>query len=251
MKRILAFAGARSEKSRSVTIAKKIYDEVIESNKGKVIGDFFTPNEINILPSTGCRNCFNKGFCPSDSLKEDTTSIFKEKIALADLIILSSPVYSHNVSGDIKNLIDRLSYWTHIFKLAGKPLILISTAMSNGAEHVLNYMNKVFTSMGSVTVKGEYFLQIESKEEVNKKIEQVIHVADSYIKKSSIVMPSEAQERLFNFYKEIINTYPEDNFEYMHWKKEGLFYKNTLEEYVVEKESSPYSLKLSHLDWNR
>lgn len=39
-----------------------------------------------------------------------------------------SPVYMHNVSSGMKNFLDRIAYWSHIFALRGKNAMVIASA---------------------------------------------------------------------------------------------------------------------------
>ena len=70
----------------------------------------------------------------------------------ADMIILGSPVYAHNVSGDMKILIDRISYWLHSMKLNKKYAAVISTTESNGHLTVIDYLEKIMCILGCKTL---------------------------------------------------------------------------------------------------
>lgn len=158
MKKVVAYVASRNNSSRSVTITENLLTELKRSLNHRINTTLITPLTHNVHPPTGCKNCFNQGICPSDFLTNDDTNLIKNELLEADLIFLVSPVYSHNVSGDMKNLIDRISYWAHIFKLSGKPIILLASAESNGAKYVINYMNRVFTAMGATIIGQETFL---------------------------------------------------------------------------------------------
>ncbi|WP_375708425.1 hypothetical protein [Paenibacillus albidus] len=58
----------------------------------------------------------------------------------------------HHVSGDTKVLLDRLGYWGHLMRLAGKGSMVLTTTMSNGHETGINYLYKVLTSFGSKVI---------------------------------------------------------------------------------------------------
>jgi multimeric flavodoxin WrbA len=102
------------------------------------------------MPCLSCNNCFLKGNCVQDN--NDSMGLIKEKILEADLIILGSPVFAHNVSGDMKTFIDRISYWLHVFRLANKKSITITTSASNGNINVNNYLSKILTMLGSQNI---------------------------------------------------------------------------------------------------
>ncbi|MRX74018.1 hypothetical protein GJU40_17970 [Bacillus lacus] len=48
----------------------------------------------------------------------------------------------------MKAVVERLSYWGHLFRLAGKPCIVMATADTNGVNIVSDYLEKVANVMG-------------------------------------------------------------------------------------------------------
>lgn len=197
--------------------------------------DIFSPLNSNLLPSTGCKNCFQKGICPNEEITDDNGAIIKSKLEQADIVILASPVYSHNVSSDMKLLIDRLSYWAHIFKLSGKWGVVLTTAESNGANFVADYLTKTMSYMGASIehianfVNSEHDLAEMYMEETTNKI---IEICDDSYK----VKATSQQELTFQTMKLILQDYPHEHFEYRYWKDYGLFdcqsYKELLDKYV-------------------
>lgn len=242
LKKIVAYVGSRQESSRIVRYTKEIIENVKSDYESSLSIDFVTPNEFEVLPATGCKTCFLKGKCPTENILGDQAAIVKNKILESDLFIIASPVYSHNVSGDMKNLIDRISYWDHIFALAAKPVVILSTADSNGANYVIDYLQKVMIVMGASVVTSEYFLNTEP-ETVEKKIEQVAVQIIESINMLGTFQPTEGQERLFQIYKSLIYNYPKQHFEYKYWKSNGLFNEETLQDYFRKVSRSNYEGK--------
>lgn len=112
MKKVLVINGSRNYVSKGYKIISKI-QKGLDSNKFEMV--LFDPNKLQLEFCRGCKNCFNTGKCPLDL--KDSGKLLKDSMIEADFIIFLSPVYAHNVSGDIKNIIDRLSYWLHLFPL--------------------------------------------------------------------------------------------------------------------------------------
>lgn len=85
-------------------------------------------SNVNLQMCKGCFACIAKGeiFCP---LKDDVTSI-AEEILISDGIILSSPGYAWNVSGLMKNFIDRFAYSLHRPKFFNQSLMLVANGGS-------------------------------------------------------------------------------------------------------------------------
>ena len=61
--------------------------------------------EKDIKPCTGCFDCWNKpeGRCPID----DDVAPLLQRIQTADIVVFATPVYLENVSGLMKNFLDR------------------------------------------------------------------------------------------------------------------------------------------------
>ena len=101
MKKVLVINGSRNYVSKGYKIISKI-QKGLDSNKFEMV--LFDPNKLQLEFCRGCKNCFNTGKCPLDL--KDSGKLLKDSMIEADFIIFLSPVYAHNVSGDIKNIID-------------------------------------------------------------------------------------------------------------------------------------------------
>lgn len=230
MKEIVTIVGSRQIYGRPIKIAQTLKEEFESLENLKINNQIITPLNYNILPSTGCKNCFKNNFCPTENIISDNAKFVKEVILKSDILIIISPVYSHNVSGDIKNFIDRISYWAHIFRLAGKPIILIASAESNGTSFVLDYLNKVFTAMGGVIIKQSSFLTTNNIN-FQSTIQDIKEGASTILSKRFLFTPNESQERLFQILKKTIGAYPPNHSEHQYWEKENLLYFSTLKDY--------------------
>lgn len=107
--KILAIMGSPKGKGSGYKIVKMIEDRMIA--KGDVEFEYLFLKDANLKPCIGCYICMTKGEdkCP---LKDDR-ALIEQKLRGADGIILSSPVYVNNVSGLMKNFIDRFAYTNH------------------------------------------------------------------------------------------------------------------------------------------
>lgn len=95
----------------------------------------------------GCRVCFDRGeeFCPH---KDDLAAI-KAKVLAAEGIISASPVYVGDVSGIMKNWIDRMAHVCHRPELAGKSVLVVATTGSSSPRHTLHTMQGAWLSWGA------------------------------------------------------------------------------------------------------
>ena len=85
-------------------------------------------SQINLQPCRGCYVCQSRGeqYCP---IKDERGNLV-ERMQQADGVIFVSPVYTANVSGLMKSLMDRLAYTAHRPAFLGKPAMLVATGSS-------------------------------------------------------------------------------------------------------------------------
>jgi len=102
-------------------------------------------SDVNFQLCKGCFTCISKGerFCP---LKDDMVTI-EEELLKSDGVILSSPGYAWNVSGLMKNFIDRYAYSLHRPKFFKQSLMLVANGGS-GINKTIKALS--FTLGGSV-----------------------------------------------------------------------------------------------------
>lgn len=96
---------------------------------------FYNLSDIRMKHCMGCMSCFKSGHCHMD---DDMDRISKE-IEQADGLVLGSPTYASNVTGLMKDFIDR-GHFVMEQMLHGKPCITVTTGINygkNDANHVL------------------------------------------------------------------------------------------------------------------
>jgi multimeric flavodoxin WrbA len=94
----------------------------------------------------GCRVCFDKGEhqCP---LKDDLLDIY-DKMLTADGLIITSPVYVNDISGMLKNWIDRLAFLCHRPGFAGKQALILTTVGVGPTHHAERTLSYALSSWG-------------------------------------------------------------------------------------------------------
>lgn len=111
-------------------------------------------SELSLATCVGCHACLFHGVekCPLPDSIRDTL----ESMVLADGIVFVSPVYVSQVTGLMKNFIDRFSFLCHRPGLHGQHAMVISTTGVMGLRGVLKYMGDVASTWGirSVTRLG-------------------------------------------------------------------------------------------------
>ncbi|HBI6984652.1 TPA: flavodoxin family protein, partial [Clostridium perfringens] len=236
MKKILAIVGSRKGKLSNTYKITKILLERLVNESNDITYKIITTNDYNISNCLSCNNCFKNGVCVQD-INDDMYKI-KTMIEESDFIILGSPVFAHNVSGDMKTLIDRLSYWLHIYKLNNKFSGTITSATSNGNSYVNNYLKKILTLMGTHNVFDIEFTTVEPNlledknfmiNELNNYTELIKFHLDKLEFKSNVM-----QESAFHQLKASIQNYPANNAEHKYWKENKIFECNSYQEYLLK-----------------
>lgn len=166
------YIGSKNPNSTTGIISKELIKKIEEPGNLKTKVFYYSGADSYIEECRGCTQCFISGKCALD--QQDDMKYIRQKMLEADCIILGSPVYFHAVSGNMKNFIDRLSFWTHTMELAKKPGIVISCSGGNGLLFVSDYLNKFMDYLGIINVdRIEEMTYSKEYMENNKVIEKM------------------------------------------------------------------------------
>lgn len=105
---------------------------------------------LRIEACNACECCSLTGHCVYD----DDFLFLHEQIKAADGLVLGSPVYIDNVTGQMKVFIDRLADAIHYQTLSGKYGCAVTTTWSSGGEVVVSYLNHVLNYLGILALEG-------------------------------------------------------------------------------------------------
>ena len=240
MKKIFVYIGSpKGESSNTVHFAEQILEKVVSKSKTGVVYEIFTPKNVNIKSCKGCSRCFINASCDQD--KYDDMDILKKKMSESDFIIFGAPVYVHHISSDMKVFIDRIAYWLHLMRLAGKPGVVLSTASSNGCDFVLNYLYKIMTYLG-IKVVGRFnaFVdfpnQLDDKEFLENNISEYAEIILDYISRNKEVETDEILEAVYiSLKKSMLLKKGSDSMEYVYWEKNNMLQSKSFNEVVKNK----------------
>jgi len=115
--KILAINGSH-RKGNTEALLKKILDGATEAGAKIELVNLY---DKNVKTCKACMGCENTGTC---NITDDFPKIF-EKMAITDTVILGSPNYFNNVSGLMKNFIDRMNAHWEDPRLKGKKVVLV------------------------------------------------------------------------------------------------------------------------------
>lgn len=230
MKEIFVYIGSKAgRESNTFKYVSAVLNKTIESvGRENIKVALYTASSSKINSCESCLNCFVNGKCHQD--ENDDMKIIKEKILNADFIILASPVYLHNVSGDMKIFFDRVTYWSHLLRLSGKAGVAIATSSGNGLDLTINYIQKAMLHMG-IKVVGKFgVVPYEINEKYIKSVENCSSIISEYVTGKKIESDN-LLELIFKANKSSIEL--QSNFntsEYKYWNKFGLIKCNSFEE---------------------
>lgn len=241
--RIFVYSGSRNLHSTTQIIAMELVKTIAERTQARVVVDEYTGYNTHMEECIGCTQCFIRGSCGMDG-KDDMNEIRKKMLA-ADCIIMGSPVYFHAVSGNMKKLVDRLSYWTHTMELTGKLGIVIATSGGNGLNYVSEYLKKFMDYLGIINVGiikaatyyDSYMKENQVLESIRPKLLQCAQGVNRYALEGYIPHPSELQRKVFRMYNQKymeLEAYQDDIAEVRKWFAHGYL---SYQEYddVIEK----------------
>jgi multimeric flavodoxin WrbA len=106
--------------------------------------------DLQIVPCTACESCSLDGTC----VFADDFSAAYDRMLDADGLVLASPVYVDNVSGQMKVFIDRLADAIHYQNFVGKYGCSVATTQVSGGDAVVGYLNHVLNYLGVTAVGG-------------------------------------------------------------------------------------------------
>lgn len=114
----------------------------------------------NLSFCRGCRLCFERGeqSCPLN----DSLLSLRDRIAAADAVILASPVYVEDVSGVMKNFIDRMAFNCYRPAFAGKLALVLTTSGVGATSHARSTMMTALRLWG-FSLCGGYNLRMGAR----------------------------------------------------------------------------------------
>jgi multimeric flavodoxin WrbA len=99
--KILAIVGSSRKNGNTASLVEEVCKGTQELSADY---EMLYLSDYSISDCTGCEGCSKTGICV---IKDDMQEIYK-KINASDAIIIGSPTYFYNVTGRMKNFLDRL-----------------------------------------------------------------------------------------------------------------------------------------------
>lgn len=203
----------------------KILNKVREKINEEIDVDYeiIELSKMKIPMCTGCFKCILKSEekCPHyESIK-----YINDKIDWCDAMIITSPVYSLQISGQLKNFIDHMSYNFHRPKYFNKKALIITTTGGVRAKEIANYIKEVLTFWGINTAyKLPIVYRDNNLEKYDKQIDKVLSKFIYTLKNEKIKPPTFKTVASYNSFRGMSTTlYTKGNPDYDYWKNSELY----------------------------
>ena len=147
MPRVVAIVGsprANGNTSYLVDVA------IAELGRHGITGDKILLSEYRVLPCEGHDECGDLASCPLD----DDTAMLLDKMYAAEGLILATPVYYEDVSGQMKVFIDRNCFNNyHETWLTSRAVGLIAVAESTGLDETVDSLRRFIALSSNAALK--------------------------------------------------------------------------------------------------
>ena len=153
-------------KGNTEYILKTIFDSIKEDK------DIILLRELDLKHCDGCLTCDESNKC---HIKDDMQNLY-EKLIQADIIVLGTPNYFNNVSGLLKDFIDRTNPFYQTDKLKGKKLInvVVGDMGEEECEKVVSNVLNSFKGAHQLELLGSYCFKGLATDDIknNKELEE-------------------------------------------------------------------------------
>jgi multimeric flavodoxin WrbA len=165
---------ASPRKQGNTAILLKEYLKGVETLSSPVKIETIYLQSKNVQYCTGCNTCqrSNESQC---ILKDDMQDIYKS-VEKADVLVLATPVYVFNMSGQLKTFLDRL-YAVDYNTLLNKKIVLLTTygdtnEANSGVQNIVQSISMLSQNLGMEFIQNlnvsTYEVQVSENEQSKK-----------------------------------------------------------------------------------
>jgi multimeric flavodoxin WrbA/putative sterol carrier protein len=182
-------------------------------------------NQHHIEYCTGCGLCLEKEAC---WIRDDHKALVEQALA-ADAVILASPVYFFNVTGQMKTFLDRCLRYGHRPRAAWKPGLAVTVSAGWGETSVAQYLGTVMRTfgafpLGSLTAMAACPGQFWGKEAVAARAHDLAQDLARALKEGRRYPPTDQDLSYWHFMKDLIWDHQDlMKADHSHWERQGLY----------------------------
>jgi multimeric flavodoxin WrbA len=203
----------------------------------------------NLRFCRGCRVCFDRGEdkCP---LKDDLLAL-KARVQTADGVIFATPVYVDDVSGSMKNWIDRMAHVCHRPQFMGKCAFLLATTGTSPTGHAIRTLGAAASSWGfhipgqAGFKTGAIMPQADIESRYQKKTDQVAHTLLTAIYKRQYSRPGFVSLMTFRIQQWYYQRKTQESLDYRYWKGQG--WTDSGREYYIHHQANRVKVTFARL----
>lgn len=140
--RIIIINGSNRKNGATATIMNEIYSSLKQYKDVEI--NIVHVADMNLKYCIGCCTCYKTGKC----IYKDDVEMLSAEIEEADGIILGTPTYASNVSGQMKTVIDR-GHFVIEQLLRGKYAMSVVTYENYGGKTVGRILNNLLSCSGA------------------------------------------------------------------------------------------------------
>lgn len=144
--KILTILGSPHDKRSNTRAFVEDFIEELQDVGLDLEHDIISLGRKIVKPCIGCWNCTKGNPCP---LADDDLDEIKHAMIACDMLILASPVYTNQVTAQMKALCDRLFTWCHIYPLLGKYSLSVVTTGNDGHKETAEFLEKMLATYGT------------------------------------------------------------------------------------------------------
>lgn len=224
MKKVTAFIGTAQRQAT--------YEAVREFEKnlkqeGEIDFETVFLSDYRLEFCLGCKLCFDKGegHCP---LKDDR-DILLEKLERSDGIILATPSYAFQVTGRMKNFLDRITFIFHRPRFFGKAFTAVITQGNPmGGAKIRKYLESTGANLGFDVIKGSCVWTMgpmteQQHENLRRKMKELARRFHHGLTRPTPAVPSFFRLMLFRMTRTGLQHAAVRYFDYEYYREKGWF----------------------------
>lgn len=168
--RILIINGSPRSNGATGSVLQEIKD-YLEKKENMDI-HYHDLGELDIQFCKGCMSCYKNGACV---IENDGLEAISQKIDSSDALVIGSPTYVGDISGQLKTFIDR-GHFVLEQLLHNKYCFAVSTYENASGNMVIQKLKKLFILSGA-SVKGSFIMKVDFNDDPfqNKKFKKKLH----------------------------------------------------------------------------
>jgi len=185
--KVLGISGSMRREGNTAALIWSILDHIDKEGCSDITTEFISLSGKVIRPCNGCEECKEKKWCV---IKNDDWNDIIDRVLECDVLIIGSPTYYYDVSGQMKNFIDRTYSLYHDRKLAGRHAVAVSVCSDRGGDRTLNTLEGFlntheFSYLGYISGKGLAPGDVKNDERAMQKTAEVAQKIIRVLKKQA------------------------------------------------------------------